>query len=194
MADRITPSEEEFAMVHPAVTRLSALLGVPSSEGDTVDWEELARTTGLRLPADYRDFVTLYGGGELDEYLGISTPPVAGSPCGHLVDLLDFDPREAPVAPAGATPGDLEKAWLLPFASSANGDVVFWHCEAGDPDSWDVVVFRRQSGYGEESWLRFESGFAEFLLATLSGTLPNPFSYACFADQPHSYRHWRQWR
>ncbi|MFD8695168.1 hypothetical protein [Kitasatospora purpeofusca] len=38
------------------------------------------------------------------------------------------------------------------------------------------------------------SGFAENLLATLSGTLPNPFSDACFADLPHSYRHWREWR
>ncbi|MFB8173465.1 hypothetical protein ACFC60_36510 [Kitasatospora purpeofusca] len=38
------------------------------------------------------------------------------------------------------------------------------------------------------------SGFAENLLTTLSGTLPNPFSDACFADLPHSYRHWREWR
>ncbi|MFD4909322.1 hypothetical protein [Kitasatospora purpeofusca] len=94
---------------------------------------------------------------------------------------------------AGATPGDLEKARLLPFATSANGDVAFWLCEVTDPDSWDVVVFRRRSGYGEESWIRFESGFAEFPVATLSGTLPNPFSDGGFADLPHSYRHWRQW-
>ncbi|MFF1798793.1 hypothetical protein ACFVXQ_32045, partial [Kitasatospora sp. NPDC058263] len=50
-------------MVHPAITRLAALLGEPSAPGDTVDWDELAQTTGLRLPADYRDFVALYGGG-----------------------------------------------------------------------------------------------------------------------------------
>ncbi|WP_229850150.1 SMI1/KNR4 family protein, partial [Streptomyces termitum] len=45
------------------------------------------RSTGLRLPADYRDFVTLYGGGDLNECLGISTPPVAGSPYGGLLPV-----------------------------------------------------------------------------------------------------------
>ncbi|SDT83094.1 SMI1-KNR4 cell-wall [Streptomyces sp. TLI_053] len=179
-------------MVHQAVTRLAALLGEPGGQGDTVDWEELARTTGLRLPADYRDFVTLYGGGELDDYLGVSTPPVAGSPYGSLLDALDFDPREEPVALAGTNPEDLEKRRLLRFASSANGDVVFWLCEARDPDSWDIVVFKRQARYGEERWIRFDLGFGEFLLATLSGTLPGPFSDGGFAEPPHSYRSWRQ--
>ncbi|MFH9355289.1 hypothetical protein [Kitasatospora sp. NPDC017646] len=83
-------------MVHPAVTRLSALIGEPGIPGDIVDWDGLARTTGLRLPVDYRDFVTLYGDGELDEYLDVSTPPVDGSPYGDLVDGLDFDPRKSP--------------------------------------------------------------------------------------------------
>ncbi|MFE7530912.1 SMI1/KNR4 family protein [Kitasatospora sp. NPDC057542] len=179
-------------MVHSAITRLSALIGEPSSPGDTVDWDELARTTGLRLPADYRDFVTLYGGGELDEYLGVSTPPVAGSPYGDLVDGLDFDPREEPAAPTGSASEDLEKGRLLPFASSANSDVVFWLCEARDPDSWDIVVFKRQPHYREERWVRFAVGFGDFLLGTLSGTLPNPFSDSGFARPPHAYRNWRQ--
>ncbi|MFC9330867.1 SMI1/KNR4 family protein [Kitasatospora sp. NPDC057015] len=179
-------------MVHPAITRLSALLGEPGAPGDTVDWDELALTTGLRLPADYRDFVTLYGGGELDEYLGVSTPPVAGSPCGDLVDGLGFDPREEPVAPTGTSPEDLEEGRLLPFAGSANGDVVFWLCDSRDPDEWDVVVFKRQALYGEERWIRFEAGFGDFLLGTLGGTLPNPFSDSGFTRPPHAYRNWRQ--
>ncbi|MFF2147465.1 SMI1/KNR4 family protein [Kitasatospora sp. NPDC058190] len=179
-------------MVHPAITRLSALLGEPSTPGDTIDWDELARTTGLRLPADYRDFVTLYGGGELDEYLGVSTPPVDGSPYGDLIDGLDFDPREEPAAFTGTAPEDLEKGRLLPFASSANSDVAFWLCDARDPDSWDVVVFKRQPLYGEERWIRFEAGFGDFLLGTLGGTLPNPFSDSGFARPPHAYRNWRQ--
>ncbi|MFD7986771.1 SMI1/KNR4 family protein [Kitasatospora indigofera] len=179
-------------MVHPAITQLSAVLGEPITPGDIVDWEELTRTTGLRLPADYRDFVTLYGGGELDEYLGISTPPVAGSPYGDLVDGLDFDPREEPAVLAGTAPKDLEEGRLLPFAGSANSDVVFWLCDSQDPDSWDVVVFKRQPLYGEDRWVRFEAGLGDFLLGTLCGTLPNPFSDSGFARPPHVYRNWRQ--
>lgn len=106
-----------------------------------MDRDELARTTGLRLPADCRDFVTLYGGGELDEYLGVSMPPVAGSPYGGLVDGLDFDPREEPVALVGTNPEDVEKGGFFP-ARSSNVDVVFRLCDARDPDSWDIVAWR----------------------------------------------------
>jgi hypothetical protein len=179
-------------MPHPAITRLSALLGEPGIPGDSIDWDELARTTGLHLPADYRDFVTLYGGGELDEYLGISTPSVNGSPYGDLLDGLDFDPREEPAAVTGTAPEDLERGRLLPFAGTANSDVVFWLCDTRDPDSWDIVVFRRQHHYKEAAWVRFAAGFGDFLLGTLDGTLPNPFSDNGFATPPHAYRNWRQ--
>ncbi|WP_369185920.1 SMI1/KNR4 family protein [Streptomyces sp. Y1] len=151
----------------------------------------MAQATGLRLPADYRDFVALYGGGELDEYLGVSTPPVAGSPYGDLVDGLDFDPREE-LVPTGTSPEDLKEGRLLPFARTSNGDVVFWLCDTREPDSWDVVVFKRQPRFGEERWIRFEAGFGEFLLGTLCGTLPNPFSDRGFAEPLHAYRNWRQ--
>lgn len=69
-------------MSHPVVARLRELLPPPSSGGDTVDWEQIERTTGLAFPADYRELVELYGGGEIDEYLSVSTPPVPGSPYG----------------------------------------------------------------------------------------------------------------
>jgi hypothetical protein len=96
------------------------------------------------------------------------------------------------VAPTGTAPEDLEKGRILPFASSANGDVVFWLRDARDPDSWDVVVFERQPLHGEERWVRFGAGFGDFLLGTLGGTLPNPFSDSGFARPPHAYRNWRQ--
>ncbi|MFB6813355.1 SMI1/KNR4 family protein [Streptomyces sp. NPDC056347] len=179
-------------MVHPAITRLSSLLGGPGIPGDTVDWDDLARTTGLSLPADYRDFVTLYGGGEPDEYLGISTPPVGGSPYGDLLDGLDFDPREDPTALTGTGPENPEKGRLLPFANSANSDVAFWLCDTRVPDGWDVVVFRRQPLHGEERWVRFDAGFGDFLVGALDGTLPNPFSDSGFTRRPHAYRNWRQ--
>ncbi|MFE4519234.1 SMI1/KNR4 family protein [Kitasatospora sp. NPDC056783] len=179
-------------MAHPAVSRLLTLLGEPITPGDSVDWDELAQTTGLRLPSDYRDFVALYGGGELDEYLSIRTPPVGASPYGVLVDELDFDPGELPPTPTGTAQENLEEGRLLPFARSANSDVVFWLCDAQDPDSWDIVVFRRQVQYGEERWVRFEAGFGEFLFGTLSGMLPNPFSDSGFANSPHTYRNWQQ--
>lgn len=39
----------------------------------------------MRLPIDYREYVELYGGGEIDDYLSISTLPVLGSVYGDLL-------------------------------------------------------------------------------------------------------------
>lgn len=76
-------------MPHPAVARLYQLLTPPATGGDVVDWEEIERTTGLAFPADYREFVGSYGGGETDAYLSVSTPPVPGSPYGDLLDRVN---------------------------------------------------------------------------------------------------------
>lgn len=104
-----------------------------------------------------------------------------------------LDPREEPTAPTGTASEDSEEEGrLLPFAGSANGDVLFWLCDSQDPDSWDVVVFKRQPRYEGERWVRFEAGFGDFLLGTLGGTLPNSFSDRGFAEPPHAYRNWRQ--
>lgn len=55
-----------------------------------VDWEGVERTTHLVFPADYREFVESYGGGEIDECLSISTTPVLGSAYGDLLDKVDL--------------------------------------------------------------------------------------------------------
>ncbi|MEU3901816.1 hypothetical protein [Streptomyces sp. NPDC045251] len=100
-----------------------------------MDWEQIERTTGLAFPADYRELVELYGGGEIDEYLSVSTPPVPGSPYGDLLDrgepaLSERDREElGALLPGGALPP------LLSFADSASSDVAFWLRE-GAPDDW----------------------------------------------------------
>ncbi|MFH9355290.1 hypothetical protein [Kitasatospora sp. NPDC017646] len=70
--------------------------------------------------------------------------------------------------------------------------MAFWLCGTRDPDSWNVVVFKRQPLYGEEPWVRFAAGFGDFLAGTLNGTLPNPFSDNGYAKPPHTYRNWHQ--
>ncbi|MFJ9693975.1 SMI1/KNR4 family protein [Kitasatospora sp. NPDC101183] len=173
-------------MAHPAITGVAAVLGQPGTAGDAVDWDELARTTGLRLPTDYREFIALYGGGELDEYLSINTP------ADGLVDGLAFDPTQAPDTPTGDSEEELLDGRLLPVASTVHGDVVFWVCDELDPERWEMVVFKRQARYGEQRWTRYAMGFGELLLGTLTGTLASPFSARGLDESPHAYRHWRR--
>ncbi|CAN3985902.1 SMI1/KNR4 family protein [Kitasatospora purpeofusca] len=179
--------------MHQMIGRLSGILGISEARGDVVDWEEIARSTGLRVPADYRDFVAVFGGGELNEYLAVRIPPVEGRPESRLLEGLGFDPREEPQPGGGAGAVELsEEGRLLPFATTINGDVVFWICDSLDPESWDVVVFRRQVSYGTAPWRRYGMGFGEFLVGALDGALPNPFSDDSWNLPPHEYRNWRE--
>ncbi|MGW2560471.1 SMI1/KNR4 family protein [Streptomyces sp. NPDC001514] len=176
-------------MPHPAVARLRELLPPPVSGGDAVDWEEIERTTRLAFPADYREFVESYGGGEIDEYLSVGTPPVSGSAYGDLLDrvdpsLSDRDREElGALLPGGALPP------LLPFADSASSDVAFWLRE-GAPDDWRVAVFRRQAPYGMNRWTVFDGGMASFCVAVLTGEV-NPFSERLSAGDRHEFMSWR---
>ncbi|GAA1009021.1 hypothetical protein STXM2123_3728 [Streptomyces sp. F-3] len=176
-------------MPHPAVARLRELLPPPVSGGDVVDWEEIERTTRLTFPDDYREFVETYGGGEIDEYLSVSTPPVPGSAYGDLLDrvdpaLSDRDREElGSLLPGGLLPP------LLPFADSASSDVAFWLRE-GAPNNWRVAVFRRQTPYGKNHWTVFDGGMAWFLVAVLTGEV-NPLSERLSVENQYVFVSWR---
>ncbi|WP_203632634.1 SMI1/KNR4 family protein [Streptomyces halstedii] len=176
-------------MSHPDVARLRELLPPPSFGGDTVDWEQIERTTDLAFPADYRELVGLYGGGEIDEYLSVSTPPVPGSPYGDLLDrgdpaLSDRDRQELGfLLRGGALPP------LLPFADSASSDVAFWLRE-GAPDDWRAAVFRRQTPHGTSRWTLFDGGAAALCVAALTGDV-HPFSEGFSTGGGHEFVSWR---
>ncbi|MFD3554456.1 SMI1/KNR4 family protein [Streptomyces goshikiensis] len=177
-------------MPHRAVARLREVLPPPVSGGDSIDWQEIERTAGLTFPVDYREFVESYGGGEIDEYLSISTPPVPGSAYGDLLDrrdsVLSPPDREHLIA---LLPGS-ELPSLLPFADSASSDVAFWLCE-GAPDDWRVAIFRRQTPYGMNRWTVFDGGMASFCVAVLTGKV-NPFSERLSAGDRHEFLTWRR--
>ncbi|MCT4352613.1 SMI1/KNR4 family protein [Streptomyces sp. Je 1-79] len=175
-------------MPHRAVARLREVLPPPVSGGDSIDWQEIQRTTGLTLPVDYREFVESYGGGEIDEYLSISTPPVPGSAYGDLLDRTD-PALSHPEHLLALLPGS-ELPSLLPFADSASSDVAFWLCE-GAPDDWPVAIFRRQTPYGMNRWTVFDGGMASFCVAVLTGKV-NPFSERLSAEDRHEFLTWRR--
>ncbi|MFJ5829507.1 SMI1/KNR4 family protein [Streptomyces sp. NPDC093089] len=152
-----------------------------------MDWERIADAAQLELPADYREFVESYGGGEIDEYLSISTPPIPGSPYGDLLDRID--PALADCQQLGALLGEQDLPPLLPFADSASGDVAFF-VRKGAADTWRVATFRRQTPYGVNRWTVFDGGMAEFCLAVLTGVV-DPFSELIAGSGPHVFVSWR---
>ncbi|MGW6847179.1 SMI1/KNR4 family protein [Streptomyces virginiae] len=154
-----------------------------------MDWERLADAAQLELPADYREFVETYGGGEIDEYLSVSTPPVPGSPYGDLLERVDTALSDRDCQELGTLLGAQTLPPLLPFADSASGDVAFW-LRKGAADSWRVAIFRRQVPWGVNRWTVFDGGMAEFCLAVLTGVV-DPFSERIAGSEPYVFVGWR---
>ncbi|WP_432068174.1 SMI1/KNR4 family protein [Streptomyces sp. C10-9-1] len=176
-------------MSHPAVVRLRELLPPPVNGGDTVDWTGIQQTARLAFPSDYREFVESYGGGEIDEYVSVSTPPVPGSAYGDLLERGDPALSERDREELGAL---LEGGPLPPmssFADSASSDLVFWLRE-GAPDNWRVAAFRRQAPHGVNRWTVFAGGMASFFVAVLTGEV-EPLSERLSTGGVHEFRSWR---
>jgi hypothetical protein len=175
--------------MHWAVRELARVMEPPES-GDQVNWKKVSEESGIVFPADYRNFVALYGGGEMDGLLGISTPPVGESFYGDLLEMSVLPPADEYYPypyPPYPKPGG-----LLPWGSTSLGDDVFWLCEGDDPDAWVTVVHKRHAHHREDPWKRFDGRMAEFLLALIRGEFPNPFSQSGFPDPHPKYVGWRE--
>lgn len=77
-----------------ALERLRHLMQ-PSSMGTFIDWDDIAVAYGTRFPSDYRNFLSVYGSGEIDGMLAVFAPSVDPyAPSRHTsrlpADVLDL--------------------------------------------------------------------------------------------------------
>jgi hypothetical protein len=164
----------------PDITALALLAGLdPWAGTPLLPWEQAQVVAGVRLPADYRAFVDLFGRGELRGELGIVTPrSLPGQPLGvgavsRMINNIDKQTgtvfrqlREDPITSC-PFPVYPEPGGLLHWGGNYNGDHCFWLTEGDDPDHWPVVVWLR--GWLADGWHRYDMGMARFLLLALSG-------------------------
>ncbi|NUR02797.1 MAG: hypothetical protein HOY79_41675 [Streptomyces sp.] len=107
--------------MHWALEELSRVMQPPPDCDDAVDWDALLAETGWE-PADYRDFVSVYGMGAIGDSIGISTPPFDGYPYGdNLFHGADWPPVDG----------------TLNWAANEAATDFLWRC-AGEPDEWQV--------------------------------------------------------
>ncbi|CAL9540114.1 hypothetical protein [Streptomyces sp. enrichment culture] len=70
--------------------KLVALMPPHEGAGARVDREAVERVWGVRFPSDYKDFVAVYGGGTIENYLYVAVPEVSGDArAGHMERLTD---------------------------------------------------------------------------------------------------------
>ncbi|WP_327147381.1 hypothetical protein [Nocardia sp. NBC_01329] len=149
---------------------LSRIMPPPPDAGDPVAWDSLRVDTGWELPADYRDFVAVYGMGTISDSIGISTPRFEGYP---YEDHLLFHAAQALM--------DGELTW----ASNEAGDDFLWRC-VGEPERWGVI-FRPRSGPPDHT---YDMGMAEFLLRLVRGEIHPPLEAEL--AMPATFESWRE--
>jgi hypothetical protein len=136
-------------------------------------WEEAFAALGTRLPEQYVDLMSLYGGGLWGNWLECYQPlgshrfrglvPFWKSLIdGHHMTKETFPDHVPPLM--WPDPGG-----LLPFGSSADGDKIGWVCH-GDPETWKVVLVPRHE---RSSGVVYES-IAEVLFRWLRDELEEP--------------------
>lgn len=137
-------------------------------------WETVEAELGTALPKDYKEFVRVYGAGQMMGFFGIDVPrsanintrlEVQARLVGDIFRTMYDDDEDAPY---WFWP---ERKGLLPFGSTDNGDYLFWHM-LGEPDEWRVVVWER----GLQEFEALDCGLVEFLLQLATGKfIPDAF-------------------
>tara|TARA_R110002167_G_scaffold342940_1_gene551806 strand:- start:2041 stop:2580 length:540 start_codon:yes stop_codon:yes gene_type:complete len=110
------------------------------------DWQEVEKNLGVELPGDYKDFVSIYGSGSLQSFIHIVNYSDSRLSSAELISVI-FSQLES-YQEAGkceefkAFPAE---GGLLPFASTDDGNYLFWKTE-GKPPQWAVAAYDFTSG------------------------------------------------
>ncbi|WP_439214229.1 SMI1/KNR4 family protein [Duffyella gerundensis] len=161
------------------INKLISLLSPPSQRiFDNAAWAIFESKLSLRLPNDFKKFISIYGCGAIDDFVWVlnpfsKNPNLNFEKSKYFInayavmrqDFLSDYPR--PDYPAEGS--------FLPWAVTDNGETFVWVVD-GEPDSWKVAI--HSSDQGEEEVYNF--GCVEFILKLVnreisSKILPSQF-------------------
>lgn len=161
------------------ISKLINILPPPSQRAfDNTAWASIESHENLRLPNDFKQLISIYGCGVVDDFIWVldpfsKNPNLNFEKSKYFIDsyavmrsefLSDY-PR--PDYPAEGS--------FLPWAVTDNGETLVWLVN-GEPDSWVVAI--HSSDQGDEEVYNF--GCVEFILKLLnrdisSKILPSQF-------------------
>lgn len=142
----------------------------PCKPGDGEGWGVLENQLGTKLPWDYKQFITNYGTGSIDEFLWFLTPFVKDEYGNFLVRskvLLD-----AYLVTKEKFPEDFKhevfptQGGLLPWGYTIDGDVLYWNT-TGQPDKWSVVIYDSRA----PEYVEYSYNISKFLYEILQGRI-----------------------
>jgi hypothetical protein len=171
-AQRAQRDEEVAAMPLEALISIAPPPENPSDPGKGKDWTEIETSLGTALPTDYKEFIDLFGTGELAGSIWVYNPFAvdqernANNLLVRVREVLNIWRSRRTRTGDEGYPYTLypEPSGLLPWGHVDTGDELFWQT-SGDPEQW-VVVVSEARGPGFE---RFEASMTGFLASRFSG-------------------------
>lgn len=159
-----------------ALEQLREILTKPDTPIGTVsrlEWEAVESRIGLRLPNDYKHFVSFYGFGAIEDEFYILHPFARShaiynleNEMGRQSDVHRQSTEGAFVRPTfdGQVYTGMQPmpAGLIPWGGDQSGGLAMWDTTNADPDGWSVYV---DDG---SDVTRFKESMTAFLLAGLS--------------------------
>ncbi|NED11872.1 hypothetical protein [Streptomyces sp. SID9124] len=146
-----------------------SLLQVGGAAGDAVDWQAAAAELRvMSFPSDYREFVSTFGAGSIEEslYVWIPRPETASAALtvGHLPDNA-LRSESMNVWQESGTGSTCHLEDILVWGQTNGADTLGWVASGPDPERWPVAVWERQGG----GWKIHDCGMVQFLLGLLRG-------------------------
>ncbi|WP_406259929.1 SMI1/KNR4 family protein [Actinacidiphila glaucinigra] len=151
----------------PLIERLQHIMPPHEGAGDVVDWQAAENSWGVAFPADYKEFVAVYGAGEVDAFLTFLIPGLIDAPIPsdgmveetrHARQMWREYPSERSV------PGDAVPP-VIAWGVNARSDLLCWVTTERDPSDWPVAVWSR----GNLGWHFYACGMIEYVLRLFEG-------------------------
>lgn len=169
----------------PAVARLVELMPPPAGRVVRIDWDAVAARWGTRMPADYREFMDIYGAGTVNDSFSIVWPIVPPSPGDSMDDLAGNTEVGRYLQDGGPQEQATVEGWIA-WAYDVGANRLYWDTSSGDPEKWTVVRLDR-SGDWDDSGL----GTIEYLSAFLAGDMPVPPAVTLWDPETLAFEPWK---
>lgn len=160
------------------IERIKEIMAVPAHKMDSVghQWDLFPSDLAMTLPTVYKEFLSAYGTGVINEFLWILNPFSANKNLNiEKMRYYQFSYRHM----QEVFPDDYERnvpGSFLTWASTDNGDGVFWVIDGGHSNEWQVGIHSSDQGEEELTGLNTTQFFESLVKNTLKSLiLPRQF-------------------
>ncbi len=166
------------------ISAFTALVGPPPDPAPAVDWAAVEAWLETPLPADYKALASAYGPVETGHpdsaAIRLHTPCVSADGRYAYGSWLVETHRHSAIRPRMFTQEKRrflpEEGGLLAFATTSDGDHLFWDTSASrNPDAWPVTLLTTSVAVGGDApWVAYEVPLLDFLCTALRTGVHHP--------------------